>query len=180
MRVFRFAVVAAVIAGFTGIKIAAAQELDPARLLHPSVDSWPQYHGDYSGKRHSKLTQITPANVAGWGWPGHSRPTRERRSSRRRCWWMAFFTFTVPDNVWAVDARSGRMSLALQSPRLGRRAHRPSRRGDVQGTGSTSRLRMRICCRSTQRRQGALGQGDRRCRRRATGPRWRRWWCAIT
>ena len=27
-------------------------------------DSWPTYHGDYSGQRHSPLTQITPDNVA--------------------------------------------------------------------------------------------------------------------
>src|SRR5262249_21893118 len=26
-------------------------------------DSWPTYHGDFTGQRHSKLTQITPANV---------------------------------------------------------------------------------------------------------------------
>src|SRR4029453_3360936 len=26
-------------------------------------DSWPTYHGDFSGQRHSKLTQITPDNV---------------------------------------------------------------------------------------------------------------------
>ena len=32
-------------------------------LLHPTVDSWPTYHGDYSGQHHSALTQITPANV---------------------------------------------------------------------------------------------------------------------
>ncbi len=32
-------------------------------LLHPAADSWPGYHGDYSGRRHSSLTQITPQNV---------------------------------------------------------------------------------------------------------------------
>src|SRR5205809_5972728 len=26
-------------------------------------NGWPTYHGDYSGRRHSGLTQITPANV---------------------------------------------------------------------------------------------------------------------
>src|SRR5689334_22698910 len=40
-----------------------AQGLDPAALLKPSPDSWPTYHGDYSGRRHSALTQITPENV---------------------------------------------------------------------------------------------------------------------
>src|SRR4029450_8149159 len=41
----------------------AAQGLDPTLLLNPPRDSWPTYHGDYSGRRHSALTQITPANV---------------------------------------------------------------------------------------------------------------------
>ena len=39
------------------------QGLDPALLVKPPADSWPTYHGDYTGRRHSKLTQITPDNV---------------------------------------------------------------------------------------------------------------------
>ena len=35
----------------------------PAALLKPPADSWPTYHGDYSGRRHSRLKQITPDNV---------------------------------------------------------------------------------------------------------------------
>ena len=41
----------------------AAQNLDSAQILKPTPDSWPLYHGDYSGRRHSPLTQITPRNV---------------------------------------------------------------------------------------------------------------------
>src|SRR5580700_8488146 len=41
-----------------------AQNLEPEQLLNPSSESWPLYHGDYSGKRHSHLTQIAPQNVA--------------------------------------------------------------------------------------------------------------------
>ena len=41
-----------------------AQNVDATMLLHPPADSWPGYHGDYSGQRHSHLTQITPQNVA--------------------------------------------------------------------------------------------------------------------
>src|SRR5256886_13378211 len=37
--------------------------LDSATLLKPSADSWPTYHGTYSGQHHSRLAQITPANV---------------------------------------------------------------------------------------------------------------------
>ena len=42
---------------------AADRALDAATLLKPSADSWPMYHGTYSGQHHSKLAQITPANV---------------------------------------------------------------------------------------------------------------------
>jgi hypothetical protein len=40
-----------------------SQVLDPAIIAKPPVDSWPSYHGDYSGRRHSQLTRITPQNV---------------------------------------------------------------------------------------------------------------------
>src|ERR1700704_5196285 len=43
------------------------QGADVAMLLNPPVSSWPGYHGDYSGRRHSPLTQITPQNVAQLG-----------------------------------------------------------------------------------------------------------------
>ena len=41
-----------------------AQSVDPKALLNPPTDAWLTYHGDYSGQRHSKLTQITPENVS--------------------------------------------------------------------------------------------------------------------
>ena len=36
----------------------AAQNLDPDKILHPTPDSWPLYHGDYSGRRHSALNFV--------------------------------------------------------------------------------------------------------------------------
>ena len=48
-------------------RVGAAQNLEPEQLQHPSADSWPLYHGDYSGKRHSSQTQITPRNVGDLG-----------------------------------------------------------------------------------------------------------------
>ena len=51
---------------------ANAQDVTGDLLRQPARDSWPTYHGDYSGQRHSKLTQITPANVGqltlAWAW----------------------------------------------------------------------------------------------------------------
>src|SRR4029077_8321017 len=40
-----------------------AQILDPALLTKPATDAWPTYHGDYSGRRFSTLTQINESNV---------------------------------------------------------------------------------------------------------------------
>src|ERR1044071_8674260 len=40
-----------------------AQGTTPDMLLKPPKDSWPAYHGDYSGRRHSALTQINPENA---------------------------------------------------------------------------------------------------------------------
>ena len=84
-----------------------AQNLDPAQILHPSPDSWPTYHGDYSGRRHSKLTQITPKNVANLGlaWAFQTDQSASIKASPLLVDGVIYFT--VPDNIWAVDARSG-------------------------------------------------------------------------
>jgi alcohol dehydrogenase (cytochrome c) len=84
-----------------------AQELNPATILNPPADSWPSYHGDYTGKRHSRLTQITPQNVGGLGlaWAFQTGQSDALKSSPLLVDGILYFT--VPDNVWAVDARSG-------------------------------------------------------------------------
>jgi alcohol dehydrogenase (cytochrome c) len=82
--------------------------LDPSALLNPAADSWPTYHGDYSGRHHSRLTQITPANVhqlaLAWsfpsGQPGAIKSTPILVNG--------VLYFTAPDHMWAVDARTGR------------------------------------------------------------------------
>src|SRR3981189_441963 len=40
-----------------------AQLLDPAAFKKPPTDTWPTYNGDYSGQRHSTLSQINATNV---------------------------------------------------------------------------------------------------------------------
>ena len=84
-----------------------AQDVNAAMLLHPSADSWPTYHGDYSGKRHSSLTQITPQNVKtlSLAWAFQTEQTATIKSSPLLVDGILYFT--VPDNIWAVDARSG-------------------------------------------------------------------------
>ena len=84
-----------------------AQNVDANMLLHPPADSWPGYHGDYSGRRHSKLTQITPQNVSdlSLAWAFQTNQPAEIKSTPILVDGVLYFT--VPDNVWAIDARSG-------------------------------------------------------------------------
>ena len=86
-----------------------AQNLNAAELLKPPPDSWPGYHGDYSGRRHSPLAQVTPQNVGdlGLAWAFQTNQAAQIKSSPLLVDGVLFFT--VPDNIWAVDARSGHM-----------------------------------------------------------------------
>jgi alcohol dehydrogenase (cytochrome c) len=86
---------------------AYAQGVDSQTLLHPPANSWPQYHGDYSGRRHSTLTQINPQNVKNLtlAWAFQTNQHSDIKSSPLLVDGILYFT--VPDNVWAVDARSG-------------------------------------------------------------------------
>jgi len=86
-----------------------AQDLEPSQIEHPSADSWPTNNGDYTGRRHSSLTQINQANVKSLtlGWAFQTAQTAAIKSSPLLVDGILYFT--VPDNVWAVDARSGHM-----------------------------------------------------------------------
>jgi alcohol dehydrogenase (cytochrome c) len=84
-----------------------AQGVDNSMLLNPPADSWPLYHGTYDGQRHSKLEQITPQNVAtlALAWAFQTHQSAEIKSSPLLVDGVLYFT--VPDNVWAIDALSG-------------------------------------------------------------------------
>ena len=89
------------------------QGFDPAKLAQPPTDSWPTYNGDYSGRRFSPLTQITTANVKhlslAWMYrmsPGQGVPAV--RAAGTPLVIDGVMYFTIPDHVWAVDARTGR------------------------------------------------------------------------
>jgi alcohol dehydrogenase (cytochrome c) len=101
-----------------------AQNLEPGGIEHPSPDSWPLYHGDYSGRRHSALKQITPQNVGNLGlsWIFQTHQNAAIKSSPLLVDGILYFT--VPDNVWAVDARSGHQVWHY---------HRPSTQGEHIG-----------------------------------------------
>jgi alcohol dehydrogenase (cytochrome c) len=107
------AVLAIVVAGS---RVLPAQNLEPEQIRHPSPDSWPLYHGDYSGKRHSALTQITPANASKltMAWAFQTNQGAQIKSSPLLVDGILYFT--VPDNVWAVDARSGHQVWHFSHP----------------------------------------------------------------
>jgi alcohol dehydrogenase (cytochrome c) len=103
--IFLFAVCA--LAGFAVPGKSLAQGVSAQMLLHPPTDSWPTYHGDYSGRRHSSLTQITPQNVKNLSlsWAFQTEQRAAIKSSPLLVDGILYFT--VPDHIWAIDARSG-------------------------------------------------------------------------
>lgn len=79
----------------------------------PPTSSWPTYNGDYSGRRYSPLRRITDANVSGlslaWLYRANAGSTRGGgviKSTPLQVNGVLYFS--VPDHVWAVDARTGR------------------------------------------------------------------------
>jgi acido-empty-quinoprotein group A len=96
-----------VIAAALWPSFSKAQALDPAALLKPATDTWPTYNGDYSGKRYSTLDQINAGNVnlltLAWVFQPHAGTIKSTPLEVN-----GILYFSVPDNVWAVDARFGR------------------------------------------------------------------------
>lgn len=85
-------------------------------LLNPAKDTWPTYHGDYSGRRHSPLTQITQENVnqLALAWAFQTNETLQIKGSPLLYDGILYVTTT--DNIWAVDARSGRQLWRYRHP----------------------------------------------------------------
>jgi alcohol dehydrogenase (cytochrome c) len=86
--------------------------LDPAKLLKPGTDSWPTYNGDYSGRRFSTLTKVNAQNIGSlslaWVYrvnTGGTGPTTIKGTPLQI---NGVMYLTVPDHVWALDARTGR------------------------------------------------------------------------
>ncbi len=97
--------------------LAAAQNVDSNMLRHPPADAWFTYHGDYTGQRHSKLAQITPSNVARLKqiWRFQTGQTQAIKASPILVNGVLYIT--TPDNLWAVDARTGKERWHYQHPR---------------------------------------------------------------
>jgi len=92
---------------------AHGQGLAPAALLKPPTDAWPSYNGDYTGKRYSPLDGINRTNVGSltmaWAFQ-----TRQQAIKSTPLMVNGVLYFTVPNHVWALDARTGRQIWHFQ------------------------------------------------------------------
>jgi alcohol dehydrogenase (cytochrome c) len=91
--------------------------LEPSTLLAPPADSWPTYHGDYSGRRHSKLSAITPENVhqLTLAWTFQTGMGESIKATPLVVNGIAYVT--APDHMWAVDMRTGRQIWHYTHPK---------------------------------------------------------------
>jgi alcohol dehydrogenase (cytochrome c) len=89
---------------------------DPARLLAPAKDSWPTFHGEYSGRRHSELEEITPDNVHALALAWAFQTNQAQQIKATPILVDGILYLTTPDNLWAIDARSGRQIWRHQHP----------------------------------------------------------------
>ena len=98
---------------------AFGQGLDPSKLLELPTDSWPTYNGDYSGRRYSPLTGINDSNVdsltLAWVRRLNPGPSPQGGGGNNAAVIKGtplvingIMYVTIPDHVWALDARTGR------------------------------------------------------------------------
>jgi len=99
-----------------GTVVLTAQQktpwVDAATFVQPPTTSWPTYNGDYSGRRFSPLKKVTDANVQnlslGWMYrvaPGLGGGVPIKGTPIQI---DGVIYLTLPDHVWALDARTGR------------------------------------------------------------------------
>lgn len=117
----RTAFLGALVAASLGIAAFAQKTspptLDPKALtlFSKPADAWPTYNGDYSGRRYISLDQINQKNIADlkvkWKYKiegiairGVGNPTIKSTPLMVD----GVLYFTVPDHVFAVDARTGK------------------------------------------------------------------------
>ncbi len=89
------------------------QTLDPQKLLGAGTDSWPTYNGDYSGRRFSTLANINTQSVRtlslGWVYrPDAGRGDLGGPIKGTPVVVDGVLYLTMPNRVWAIDARTGR------------------------------------------------------------------------
>ena len=96
---------------FTALMVTA-QALDPRKLLQAPVDTWPTYNGDYSGRRFSTISDINQKSIRelGLGWVYRTTTATGDLGNVVKSTPLlvdGVLYFTIPDHVFAIDARSG-------------------------------------------------------------------------
>ena len=87
--------------------------LHPADMLQPLAEDWPTYSGDYSGRRFSTLSKINESNVSSmslaWVYRVNAGGGPFGAAIKATPILVdGVLYFTIPDHVWAIDARTGR------------------------------------------------------------------------
>src|SRR5580698_8276434 len=102
------------LAGF--VAVASAQYVDPGELTNPPADAWLTYHGAYNGQRHSGLMQIMPENIQNLKqmWRFDTGGNQVIKASPILVDGVLYLT--TPDNLWAIDARTGKERWHYQHP----------------------------------------------------------------
>ncbi len=79
-----------------------------------AAQDWPSYNGDFSGRRYSSLAQIDSSNIGSlalaWMYRVNVGPLRGVGNVQIKSTPLevnGVLYFTIPDHVWAVDARTG-------------------------------------------------------------------------
>ena len=86
--------------------------------MRPPTGAWPSYNGDYTGRRFSTLSQINRNNIRSltlaWAFQTHQQALKSTPLEVG-----GILYFTVPNHVWAIDARTGRQIWHFSRPSEG-------------------------------------------------------------
>src|SRR6202521_701795 len=88
--------------------IGSAQGVDPKDVLPPPADSWLNFHGGYSGQRHTSLAEITPQNVGTLQQVWRFQTDQNQAIKASPILANGILYVTTPDNLWAIDARTAK------------------------------------------------------------------------
>jgi alcohol dehydrogenase (cytochrome c) len=109
--------------GASGVEASAVAGVTSQRLIEsPMTTDWLMYSGDYTGRRHSPLTQITPQNVnrltAQWAFQSDSLALSRGFEATPLVVDGVIYLTGPNGNAWAIDARTGRQFWRYRRPNL--------------------------------------------------------------
>src|SRR5579885_2676140 len=82
----------------------------------PPQDSWPTYHGDFTGQRHSRLTEIKPDNINRLTKVWTFQTGQNQQIKATPILVNGVIYISTPDNLWAVDAHNGKELWHYKAP----------------------------------------------------------------